>query len=127
MDNPLKPSKLPSQDNPWGIWDWCQQALAEGNAFITTQSGYDDIDQTIKQVMGDTYKDKLRPSSISQLQVNHTGKIALDLASSLTDIKPFWEYRTNNQRCSPDDFHRALQQATGGSSSFMTTGRWASA
>lgn len=101
MDSPLKPSKLPEQQNPFGIWDWCTQALAEGNAFMQSQSGYDDIDPTIKQVMGDTYKDKLRPASISQLQLNHTGKIALDLASSLTDIKPFWEYRTNNPRFSP--------------------------
>src|SRR5262252_2712351 len=99
MDSPLKPSKLPT--SPHGIWDWCQSALAEGNAFITTQSGYDDIDGIVKQIMGDTYRDKLRPASISQLQLNHTGKVALDLASSLTDIKPFWEYRTTNDRFQP--------------------------
>jgi len=101
MDNPLKPSALPRQENPFGIHDWCTQALAEGNAFLQSQSGYDDIELTIKAVMGDQYRDKLRPASISQLQLNHTGKIALDLASSLTDIKPFWEYRTSNDRFQP--------------------------
>lgn len=51
--------------------------------------------------MGDTYEDKLRQSSISQLNLNHMGKIGLDLASSLTDIKPFFQYKTTNTRFEP--------------------------
>lgn len=100
-DSPLKPSALPSQESPFGIWDWCQQALAEGNAFLQSQDGYSDVDNIIKGIMGTTYQDKLRPASISQIQLNHMGKIGLDLASSLTDIKPFWEYRVSNDRFQP--------------------------
>lgn len=98
MDSPLQPSALPSKENPFGIHDWCQQALAEGNAFLTSQDGYDKVDQIIRHVNGTYYDDKLRPSAISQLNLNHIGKIALDLSSSLTDIKPFWQYKVSNER-----------------------------
>jgi hypothetical protein len=96
MDNPLKPSALPEQRNPHGIWDWCQQAVREGQSFVESQDGYDKIHDTIRYIQGTYYDDKLRPSSISQLSLNYAGKIALDLASALTDIKPFWEYHTSN-------------------------------
>ena len=98
MDNPLKPSQLPAQDNPHGIHDWCQQALLEGQSFLQSQDGFDKVEQIIRMIMGTYYDDKLRPSSISQINLNHMGKIGLDLASSLTDIKPFWEYKTTNTR-----------------------------
>lgn len=101
MDSPLKPSKLPAQENPRGIHDWCQLAIGEGQSFLESQSGFTKVDETIKSIMGDQYEDKLRPNSISQVSLNHMGKIGLDLASSLTDIKPFWEYRTTNARFEP--------------------------
>lgn len=97
-DSPLKPSALPQQENPYGIWDWGQMALAEGNAFMQSQTGYDQVDHIIRAIMGESYTDKLRPASISQIQLNHMGKIGLDLASSLTDIKPFWQYGVSNDR-----------------------------
>lgn len=72
--------------------------MAEGNAFLTSQDGYDKVDHIVKAIMGTTHDDKLRPASISQIQLNHMGKIALDLASSLTDIKPFFQYHVSNDR-----------------------------
>jgi len=101
MDSPLKPSKLPEQKNPRGIHDWCGLAVQEGQAFLESQPGFASIDETWRAVMGTTYEDKLRQNSISQLNLNHMGKIGLDLASSLTDIKPFWQYKTNNARFEP--------------------------
>ena len=98
MDSPLKPSKLPSQDNPFGIHDWCRQAISEGEAFLQSQPGFDKTDEIIRAILGTTYEDKLRPQSISQLNLNDMGKISLDLASALTDIKPFWTYKTTNVR-----------------------------
>ena len=98
MDSPLKPSKLPSQENPRGIFDWCNLAVSEGQAFLDSQDGFTKIGEIIKHINGSQYDDKLRPNSISQLNLNHMGKIALDLAASLTDIKPFWQFKVSNQR-----------------------------
>lgn len=101
MDSPLKPSKLPSQQNPKGIHDWCGLAIAEGQSFLESQDGFSKIGEIIKAINGSQYEDRLKPSSISQLSLNHIGKIGLDLASSLTDIKPFWQYKVSNPRFEP--------------------------
>jgi hypothetical protein len=101
MDSPLRPSKLPAQENPRGIHDWCQLAINEGQSFVQSHDGYAQIPEIIKHVMGTHLDDKLRANSISQLNLNHMGKIGLDLASSLTDIKPFWQYKTTNTRFEP--------------------------
>lgn len=98
MDSPLKPSKLPSQDNGRGIHDWAQLAISEGESFLQSQDGFSQTHDIIKSVMGTTYEDKLRPNSISQLNLNYMGKVGLDLASSLTDIKPFFQFATTNVR-----------------------------
>lgn len=101
MDSPLKPSKLPSQANPRAIHDWANLAVQEGEAFLQSQDGFNKIGDIIKAINGSQYEDKLKPSSISQLSLNHIGKIGLDLASSLTDIKPFFSFKTTNARFEP--------------------------
>jgi len=101
MDSPLRPSKLPAQENPRGIHDWCQLAVKEGESFLQSQEGFDKTSEIIKHIMGTHMDDKLRPNSISQLNLNHMGKVGLDLASSLTDIKPFFQFKTTNQRFEP--------------------------
>lgn len=99
MASPLKPSAIPSQtDNDSALLDWANLAISEGTSFLQSQAGFSSIDEIIKAINGTTYEDKLRPSAISQLNLNHMGKIGLDLASSLTDIKPFFEYTTNNEK-----------------------------
>lgn len=98
MDSPLKPSKLPDQENPKGIHDWAQLAISEGQSFLESQSGFSQINELIQQINGSYYEDKLRPNSISQLNLNHMGRVDLDLAASLTDIKPFWQYKSTNTR-----------------------------
>lgn len=98
MDSPLRPSQLPSQQNPFGIHDWCGLAISEGENFLASQPGFGQIDEINRAVLGVTGDDKLRSQAISNLSLNHMGKIALDLASALTDIKPFWTYKVSNQR-----------------------------
>ena len=98
--NPLKPSAVPSAGETYEVHlrGWLTEALQEGQAFLGNTYGYGKIDDIIRAVMGETYEDKLRPREISNLSLNQTGKIGLDLASSLTDIKPFWTYKTANTR-----------------------------
>jgi len=106
--NPLKPSAVPSAGETYEVHlrGWLTEALQEGQAFLSNCYGYGKTDEIIRAIMGETYEDKLRPREISNLTLNQTGKIGLDLASSLTDIKPFWAYKTNNVR-----FERTAEMA----------------
>lgn len=98
--DPRKPSAVPSagEDYEVHLRGWLKEALQEGQAFLGNCYGFSKIDEIIRAIMGETYEDKLRPREISNLSLNQTGKIGLDLASSLTDIKPFWTYKTANTR-----------------------------
>lgn len=87
---------LPASEHETAVLGWSAEALQEGEAFLKSQSGFSDIDRTIEAIMGDS-KD-FRPTYLSALTDNRLGKIALNLAAALTDIKPFWEYRTFNKR-----------------------------
>lgn len=75
---------------------WAQEAITEADAFLKAQSGYGKIGDVIDAVMGEA-KD-IVPATLSEVQLNRMGKIGLDFASLLTDIKPFWEYRTWNKK-----------------------------
>src|SRR5882724_8464796 len=102
MGNPLKPSAVPTQEaNDKAVIGWASECISEGESFLVSQAGYDDISKIIEGIMGDTREDLMRHSAMSGLTFNQMGKIGLDLVSSLTDIKPFWEYRTANQRFEP--------------------------
>jgi len=99
ITNPLKPSEIPTaESNEKAVLGWASDAISEGEAFLRSQSGYDDIPKIIEGIMGESGQDLMRPSAMSSLTFNQMGKIGLDLASSLTDIKPFWEYHTANTR-----------------------------
>ena len=79
------------------VKEWCIDALSEGEAFLKAQKGYNQISTAMDYIMGDYSRD-LSPGAFSKLVDNRTGKIALDFASAMTDIKPFWEYHTYNSR-----------------------------
>lgn len=91
-------ASTPERSNDTAIRDWCSQAIKEGEAFLQSQSGVETMPHIIDAIMGESERTSLRPSAISSLQLNHVGKIGLDLASSLTDTKPFWEYKTSNSK-----------------------------
>lgn len=83
------------RDSEGRLLGWASEAISEGEAFLKAQTGYGKIGDCIDAVMGET-KD-IVPSTLSEITLNRMGKIGLDFASLLTDIKPFWEYRTWNK------------------------------
>lgn len=77
---------------------WAQEALAEGDGFLRAQSGYDRFSDTIDAIMGDYVGKATQPSTFMQeVTYNYLGKVALDMVSAQCDIKPFWDYRTQNK------------------------------
>jgi hypothetical protein len=79
------------------VLGWANEALAESESFLKSQVGYSSISTMIDYIMGDYSRDMV-PGSFSKLVDNRFGKIALDFAGAMTDIKPFWEYKTENKR-----------------------------
>jgi len=79
------------------VLGWAIDAIAEGETFIKSQPGYSQISDTIDAIMGDYTRDAV-PGSASKIVDNQTGKIALDFAGAMTDIKPFWDYHTYNKK-----------------------------
>jgi len=82
MTNPLKPSAIPTAEaNDKAVIGWASEAIQEGESFMVSQNGYDDISKIIEGIMGDTRQDLMRPSAMSGLTFNQMGKIGLDLVS----------------------------------------------
>ena len=71
---------------------FCNEAVQQGDAFLRSQRGYEKCGEAIDSIM--SIERNPRATPLSSIQANHIGKIGLDLAASLTDTKPFWEYRT---------------------------------
>lgn len=87
---------VPQQDQLKAVLDWANLALSEGEAWLKSQSGYEKISPSISRIMSDA--PDLRASALSRVSSNRFGHIALNLASAMTDIKPFFEFKTFNPR-----------------------------
>jgi len=90
---------VPENEQETEVLGFLTECVEEGEAFLRSQRGYDKMTVLIDQIMGE--QRELRSSSLSSTTCNHTGKNAADLASLLTDVKPFWEYRTYNPKFEP--------------------------
>lgn len=86
----------PKSDYDTQVLGYMKEAIEEGEAFLKAQKGYNLITDTIKAITGDSKT--LQSSVLSQTSVNHVAKVATDLTAMCTDVKPFWEYRTRNDR-----------------------------
>jgi hypothetical protein len=76
---------------------WAELAVEEADAFLKSQTGYDRFEDTISAIDGELKSD-LASQMLTGVTYNHMGKVALEMAASQTDIKPFWDYRTQNKR-----------------------------
>jgi hypothetical protein len=96
MDKDLTP---PEAELEHRILGWCSSALEEGEAFLKSQKGYSKISETIDSIMGEDQS--VRSSSLSSTSCNQLGHIALNLSAAMTDVRPFWEYKTFNKKYEP--------------------------
>src|SRR3990167_9511633 len=87
---------VPEQEHFESVIAWGREAIQEGEAFLKSQYGFDKIGKIIRAIMGES--EEIRSSQLSKVSSNRLGYIAQTLGASLTDTKPFWEYRTHNKR-----------------------------
>lgn len=79
------------------VMKWLSFALQEGIGLNRSEFHYDKIGQAIDAIMG-VDEPTVRSPKLSTARINKIQKIALELKSMLTDIKPFWVYNTNCDR-----------------------------
>jgi hypothetical protein len=89
-------SNLPQSQYESEVLGYMKEALEEGEAFLRMQKGYNHITDTIKAISGENQT--LQSSTLSQTSVNYVAKVATDLTAMCTDVKPFWEYRSKNEK-----------------------------
>src|SRR5215510_7707647 len=90
--------KVPPAADSYGyrVIGWCKEAIMESDEFLRSQIGYNKCDESINTIM--SVESQLRSSSLSNTECNVLSKTFFDMTAGLTDIKPFWEYRTYNKR-----------------------------
>src|ERR1700741_2142182 len=97
-------SPIPNSPEGTAIGDsvigWLTEAVAEAEAFLAAQPGFDQIGAAIDAIMS-VDESAQRPdfkSVLSTTRTNRIAKIAEDIAALLTDTRPFWEYQVANRR-----------------------------
>ncbi len=95
---PKTPTELtvPQKEQLGAVLEWSNAAITEADGFLRSQPGYDKIGPSIRRI--NSQRDELQSTRLSQVTSNRFAHIALTQSASLTDIKPFWEYRTENKR-----------------------------
>lgn len=76
---------------------WAELAIEESDAFLKSQDGYEKFDEALDAINGEMSGEPAG-NMLAGPTYNFFGKVALDMVSAQTDIKPFWDYRTFNPR-----------------------------
>ena len=94
-DNPPIPVDASQDARTLG---WLMEAMQESEGFLKAQDGYEQIQPSIDAIKGWGASATNPLSKLSQVKSNRIGKLASDYSALLTNIKPFWEYKTDNER-----------------------------
>ncbi len=91
----------PIERNAKDTITWVMEAVREGEAFLANQFGYNQIDQAISVIQGEQRNQQISHTGLSNFNINLVGKVVGDNVASLTDIKPYFSYRTANKQFQP--------------------------
>lgn len=86
--------KLAVESSDNDVLSWVRAKVTEGVALLKKERAYNDVNTCIDYINGEQFP--LRSRAISNLVDNRIRKIAFEIASALTDIRPIWNYEANN-------------------------------
>ncbi len=103
--------QIPLEKNAKDTITWVLDAVKEGEAFLSAQFGYNQIDHAISVIQGEKSNQRLVHRDLSHFNLNLVGKVVSDNVASLTDIKPYFSYRTANNdfKAQADIFNNLAQ------------------
>ena len=87
---------IPTDGYEKDVIGWGMEAVEEGEAYVKAQKGYSKIQETLDMLSSDD--SEFRSGALSSTRSNHVAKIGGDLVALNTDIKPFWEYVSQNPK-----------------------------
>lgn len=93
-DVPLLPSQ--GEGNEQLLLSWTNKVVSEGLAIYRKERAYNEMPASIKYVSGEQYP--LRSRTVSRITDNRLRKVVLEIVSALTDVRPIWNYETNDLR-----------------------------
>ena len=67
----------------------------QGETFLQSQRGYEDMDQAIDYVAGTS--DRRRPASLSRISPNVLKRNIREIVASLSNIRPMWNFKNDNR------------------------------
>ena len=84
------------EENDQLLLGWIDEALKSGLALLKREYTYSGIGPAIDYLNGN--QASLRQSSLSRVTFNRLRKIAYEVVSSMTDVRPIWDYQTSNPK-----------------------------
>lgn len=82
------------EENDQQLLGWLSTAIQAGRSSIAKERAYQGIGGCIDYVAGNT--GTLRPSALSKVSFNRIRKNVYEIVSSMTDVRPVWNYQTYN-------------------------------
>jgi hypothetical protein len=86
----------PPADHPQRVYGWTMERISEGEAINRADPSYGRCDDLVADLMGDQTTGR-HTDPQHKVVINQTKKAINTHASLLTDIRPLWEWRTENQ------------------------------
>lgn len=82
--------------NEQELLGWLQAAASEGLTSLRREPAWSSIQTGIDYVSG--LQQPLRSTALSRVTDNRVRKIVREIVSSMTDIRPIWDYKTENAK-----------------------------
>lgn len=85
-----------AQDLELELLSYLRKCAGEGLAALRKESSYTDMSRAVKFIEGRVADPGNAVKALSNVSVNRIKKIVLEITSSLTDVRPIWNYETYN-------------------------------
>lgn len=91
------PPKIEESDA--ALLSWLDSAVKSGLALLKRESAYQGVSENIAFINGS--QGSLRSNTLSRVTFNRLRKIVYEVVSSMTDVRPIWNYQTFNNKFKP--------------------------
>jgi hypothetical protein len=85
------------EQNDAQLLSWLDTALRSGLALLKREAAYQTVAESIAFLNGQQ-GGSIRPSALSRVTFNRLRKIVYEIVSSMTDVRPIWNYQTYNNK-----------------------------
>ncbi len=87
------------EENDKQLLSWLDSAIRSGLGLLKREIAYQQLPDSIAFINGS--QGSLKPSALSRVTFNRLRKIVYEIVSSMTDVRPIWNYQTYNNKYKP--------------------------